>query len=328
MASFRTAHPQAGRIPASNAAPVFNTRTAVRRNERESGQHTDGGNRQKRSVGTRWDEEMRSHLKKIADDQVPVRAMSNGTFYAHCTLAFCPEIESEPRLIVENGRLLNDDVISINYSVDAYIYACETRVLEVYEAGPGRTSLRVALPEKIAKFDRRKVSRVAPSPASPVLVRLNGDAGWTEVEADNISLYGLALSMIGPCKAAAGSRIAVEIVLPMLGVIEAEALVQSISEHRGSAKIGLELEIQRDYDRGALAQYIRLRQIDVRRVRKHSGKPAKERAFVITKETEEGTCLFLCTDSSVGQIEDFGHFSQVLSMDVLGYLTADTTSAE
>ncbi len=328
MASFRTVHPQAGRIPAPATAPVFRTGTAARRNERESGQHTDGGNRQKRSGGVRRDEEMRSHLKKIADDQVPVRAMSNGTFYARCTLAFCPEIESEPRLIVENGRLLNDDVISINYSVDAYIYACETRVLEVYEAGPGRTSLRVALPQRIAKFDRREASRVVPSHASPVLVRLSGDTGWTEAEADNISLYGLALSMTGPCKTVAGSRIAVEIVLPMLGVIEAQAQVQSISKSGGFAKLGLELEIQRDYDRGALAQYIRLRQIDVRRVRKRSGRPENERTFVITKETEEGTCLFLCTDSSVGRIEDFGHFSQVLSLDVLGYLTPDSATTE
>jgi hypothetical protein len=266
---------------------------------------------------------MRSHLKKMADDQVPVRAMCNGTVYAHCTLAYAPERESEPRLIIENGRLLNDDVVSISYSVDAYIYAFETHVLEVYEAGPGKTSLRVALPERIARFDRRKASRVAPSDADPVLVRLNGDAGHMEIEADNISLYGLGLSVPGPFRPAVDSRLTMEITLPMLGVIEAEGRVRSVSECREFTELGSELEIGLDYHRAALGQYINLRQVELRTAGRASDRPDRERTFVITKETDEGTCLFLCTDSSVRRIEDFAHFSQVISMEVLDYLTAD-----
>ncbi len=271
---------------------------------------------------------MRSHLKKIADNHVPVRAMCNGTFYARCTFAYSPEREPEPRLIIENGRLFNDDIISISYSVDASTYAFETRVLEVYEAGPGRTSLRVALPERIARFERRKASRVVPSEESPVLVRLSAGNAPVEIEAENISLHGIALSVPSSCRPVLGSRLAMEIVLPMFGSIEAEGLVRSISEHHGFAKLGLELKTGIEYHRALLGQYVHLRQIELRRGGRPFDRPKRESAFVITKETDEGTCLFLCTDSSVQQIEDFNHFSQVVSMDVLDYLTADTAPAE
>jgi hypothetical protein len=109
----------------------------------------------------------------------------------------------------------------------------------------------------------------------------------------------------------------------MLGVIEAEGLVRSVSTHPGSARLGSELNIRLDYHRAALGQYINLRQIELRKAGRGAGRAETEHTFVITKETDEGTCLFLCTDSSVRQIEDFGHFSQVLSMEVLDYLTAD-----
>ncbi|HEY3275517.1 MAG TPA: PilZ domain-containing protein [Syntrophorhabdaceae bacterium] len=265
---------------------------------------------------------MRIHLGEIISHEVRVSLVCRGGYFEYCRLRPDPDREEGLSLFIEGEKAVfaNGEPLSISYSYKSYIYAFETEAYAIKAVEPEGTLIAILRPAKILRVERRKSSRVEPAQEGPVKMTLSSAHEKAAMEAEDISPHGASFVLPGPAlRFAPGSTLLIDIELPRFGTVRAHGIVRSanVRHESGSVKYGIEFSPAADFD-SPLAQYAHWRTIESRDTSR--GRKRPKSVLLAIKQSPEGRQAFFCSTSPVGQVADFGAFSEIISADVIDTL--------
>ncbi len=260
------------------------------------------------------------HLRRMADNNVSVHAICNGTYYPGCKVVSSPDPEADFGIIVKGGAFSAEEKLSVSYVFSPFMYTFEANIMGALTNNLDDVLIRIRTPGKIARLERRKWERIKPSEQRPVVIALVRDGNTVLSHASELSLSGIGFSLPRiVSRLIIGSRIPMTLSLPRLGSMEAVGVVRTVREAPGTFRYGAQFDPVPEFD-SLLSQYLYLRKAELRAEYRSSPSLRKESVVVLMKDTGQGRYAFLCSDSPVNRAEDFNSFAEIVSVDVMDFL--------
>jgi hypothetical protein len=261
------------------------------------------------------------HLQNVVDRNISVHMIYNGIYFSRCKLVCAAVPERGFGLIVSGGAFIAAERVSVGYVFSPHAYTFESNIIGIQTGGMEDVLLHISPPVKIARLERRKRERTKPSEENPVAIRLPMPKGQIMAARTlELSLKGIGFLLPHPaCDLGVGSRVPMTVGFPKFGNMETAGVVRTATGVPGAVRYGAEFEPPPEFD-SLLAQYLYLREVEIRAGNKSSRRLRKESILVMMKDTGWGTYAFVCSQSPEEKVDDFNSFSEIMSVDVMDFL--------
>ena len=260
---------------------------------------------------------IRHHLRNMIILGIPVRALRRGAFYPGCRLRLRDDGESFSLVGASAGDPRPGRII-LTYTIDGYIYGFETDVTGIDSPDGEDDALRIGLPHRIVRIERRRFCWFT-SPENQQ-VKVIALLGSEEIEAHAIAMseehIGLVLPIAHP-GFIVDAALTLRISLPGLGEVAAKGTVCFVRDAFGAQGLVVGLDEMAEPDRILLGRYVRSREVEMHA---RSGTPRRESGFLLTRNSAQGSHAFWCPAPLMGSIRALGVALDVASVDAVDYL--------
>jgi hypothetical protein len=256
----------------------------------------------------------RNHLNNVIILGIPVRVIYGGSFFPSCGL----HVLEHGRSFVLTGPCPQPriETMALSYSLHGCIYGFEANLVGESATVTEQGRLRIGIPKRIARLERRKSYRVSCAGVAPVGVGVRWKDERIETRAVDISRHSIGLLLTERFPAfAVDSSIALAIRFPVLGDIFVTGTVRALRDSNGAQEMGVHFNAPSSPDQAILNQYIRLRERELGRAEYRShGKPD---GFMITKSFGGKPSVFWCPESLLESIKSSGGAFEMTPVDVI-----------
>jgi c-di-GMP-binding flagellar brake protein YcgR len=226
---------------------------------------------------------MQEYLKELADLNTHVDIFRDGVcLAAQRRLLYQPD--EDEVLVGLADEEIGDGEINISFFSKGSVYEFRTTIRGVDEKNGRERMLRLEVPRRIVKADRRKGAyRATPQEGRPVNVRLTlADSETISTTAIDMSITGISFPLPRPIDfLSAGEQYPMDLGLPDGSKLKVKGEIRNRRAFAGVSRFGAQFVDLSDDDRIAISRYVRQCEIDRRKAHDSANDPGRPSICVI-----------------------------------------------